>query len=236
MKRFFLPLASVLLILSFSSCSQGSSSDIVYLNDDTLRSVTSRKEASLQWTRELESVRLLRDVSRNEAVSPSLGLTVPVLSVAETRFSGPSIYPVLPGFGSLDTSLITGEYRTFLDDFCASVSKWNIREDSFEPSSIFSLAFFMHDISSLWTDFFGEDFPISEKNQASDGSSTEKQEAQVEKTLFSRWIYGEPFFDVDGVHLPVRFFCAKGSVDVILYSTRETFKLNQIVVQKWNKK
>ena len=258
MKKCLYFFSAVIFLGLLSSCSHNQGTDIVYLNEDTLQAVTESKENDLQWTRELESVRLLRDISKNEAVSSSIKLTNPVVSIASSEFFGSPIYPVLPGFGSLNTSSITQEFRKSLDDFCNDVSQWNISEKTLESSSLFFAALFKFDIENGWKTYFGKDFPVSinkteNKNESESESGTESgtgtadeafgegQQAfetvlEEKQLLFEHWIYGEPFFDEDNIQTPVRFFCRDGSIDVLLYSSKENFKLNQILIQKWNKK
>ncbi len=222
MKRFILfpPVFPVFLILfSLFSCSHSNNGEIVYLNEETLRSATEEKEKSLQWTRELESVRLLRDISKNEAVSDNIKINAEVLCVRDSSFSAGAVYPFLPGFGSLDTSGMQAGYREFLESFCASVAEWNMPEDKFEERSLFSLALFKYDIENGWEAFFGKEFP-QDRNGVS---------------LFSGWIFGEPFFDRENIQTPVRFYCADGSVDVLFFSGNDGLKMDQIMIQRWTK-
>lgn len=222
MKRFvfFPPVLPVFIILfSLFSCSHSQNGEIVYLNEETLRSVTEEKEKSLQWTRELESVRLLRDISKNEAVSENIKINSEVLCVRDSSFSAGTVYPFLPGFGSLDTSGMTAEYREFLESFCSSVAEWKMPEDKFEEGFLFSLALFKYDIENGWETFFGKEFP-------SDSDVF---------PVFSAWIFGEPFFDEENIQTPVRFYCADGSVDVLLFSGNDGFRMNQIMIQRWTK-
>ena len=186
---FFLILSipSALLI----SCSQGHSSEIVYLNEDTLRSLTEDKERSLVWTRELESVRLLRDISKNKAVDENSKLSTVMLCAVHGDYLPDPIYPELPGFGSLDTSSLSKEHRAFFDEFSEQISMWKFPEEK-----------------------------------------VDKKEAR----LFTSWLYGKTFVDEDSILVPVRFFCAEGSVDVRLCSSKEKPIIDQIAVIKWNGK
>ena len=236
MKKSLFFVISIFSLCSFISCSHNQSTDIIYLNEDTLQSITEIKENELQWTRELESVRLLRDISKNEAVSSSVKLTSPVISIAYPEYFGSPVYPFLPGFGSLNTSLINSELKKNLDDFCSSISAWTFSEKALDSSSLFFLALFKFDIENGWKDFFDSDFP-SQKKQTEISPAEEGEEVKEEKnSVFDRYIYGEPFFDEESVQIPVRFFCNKGSVDVLLYCSKDTFKFNQIIIKKWNKK
>lgn len=224
---FFLILSipSALLI----SCSQGHSSEIVYLNEDTLRSLTEEKERNLVWTRELESVRLLRDISKNKAVDENSKLSTVMLCAVHGDYLPDPIYPELPGFGSLDTSSLSKEHRAFFDEFSEQISMWKFPEERVEKNSLFFLALFKSDVENGWKDFFGTDFPLEEKNES---QKTDKKEAR----LFTSWLYGKPFVDEDSILVPVRFFCAEGSVDVRLCSSKEKPIIDQIAVIKWNGK
>lgn len=235
-RMIFAFLISVMIF--FSSCSQNQSSDIVYLNEDTLKTFTEEKENSVQWTRELESARLLRDISKHQAVSDSVKLSPLVMCVTDIQYFEKDIYPFLPGFGSLDISSVSNELRSFLDDFCKSVSLWLFDESKVEPYAVFSFALFKFDLETKWKLEFGSEFPLENSNgEKTDSSETtsETKENSSETQVFSNWIYGEPFFDEDNIQIPVRFYCEKGSVDVVLYSSKENFKISQIQIQKWNK-
>lgn len=228
----------IFFCLFFASCSGSQQNDIVYYNDDTLRSVTDKIESELLWTREIEGVRLLKDISKNEGAAQNMRLTCPAMCMVSSSDYGEPVYPVLPGFSSLNTSLLLPSLRSFLDGFCSSLTKWKLDTSSFESSSIFSLALFKYDVETQWKDFFAVDFPeLQSENESSKDAADSKTPSEDEPLLFSRWLYGEPFFDEETVEIPVRFYVAKGSgsIDVLLFVSKETEKLNQIQIQRWNK-
>ena len=247
MKKYIFFGTAIISLSVFVSCSHNQSSEILYLNEDTLQAVTSTKESELQWTRELESARLLRDISKNEAVSSNIKLTNPIMSIASPDYFGKSIYPFLPGFGSLNTSLISPELKKSLELFCKSVSEWKFSETSFDSSSLLFLALFKFDIENGWKSNFGSDF-LSSVSLNTDETASEQNESvekddednpkinEQKETIFDKWVYGEPFFDESDIQIPVRFYSKQGSIDVLLYCSKETFKFNQIIIKKWNKK
>ena len=95
----FLPLAIV-----FFSCSNGNQIDLSLGSEETLRSLSMKKEEDILWTREIESVRLTKDINTSSSVSSVIKLTPEIILLSEVEKS--PLYPNLTGFGSLDTKCI----------------------------------------------------------------------------------------------------------------------------------
>ena len=208
----FLPLAIV-----FFSCSNGNQIDLSLGSEETLRSLSMKKEEDILWTREIESVRLTKDINTSSSVSSVIKLTPEIILLSEVEKS--PLYPNLTGFGSLDTREISIELKAFLNKFSESVKKWTLDEKLMEADSLFSLILFKYDVEENWKTFFGRDFNVDEKNP-----------------LFESFIYGEPFIAETNVIVPVRFKTNKEHLDLHLYvNTSGDFKITQILIEKWGK-
>ena len=240
MKSINISLFVTIILFLFLSCAGNQSGEIVYYNEDTLRSITEQKEKELLWTRELETVRLLKDISKNEGTTSNLRLSCQAMSLVSFQDFYKPLYPLLPGFSSLDTSGMMPELRDFLTSFCDSLTQWKLKEDAFESEYIFSLALFKYDVENQWENFFNSPFPLIEEkveNPAAEektDSENKNDKKEEEEKLFSRYLFGEPFFDEETIEVPVRFYASKGSLDLQLFVSKEKMKLNQIQIQKWN--
>lgn len=206
----------------FFSCSNAQNIEIAHLDDDTLKIISSEKEKTLIWTRELESVRLTRDYSKNAFATSDVHLLPTSITTAETQ--NLPIYPHIQGFGSLDTSELSSELKTFLNEFCVSVSEWNLKDVKVDENAVFSLVLFKNDVEEIYKQEKGEKF------SSSTVETTENGEALKAK-YFDRWLFGEPFFDENYVQVPIRFFRKDWTLDVEVYvETGAEFKILQIVV------
>lgn len=213
---FAIFLAVVFEILFFS-CSADSSIDLSSGAEETLRQLAAKKEEELLWTRELESVRLTKEINTSSAVSSSVKLSPEIYSVSNSDFI--PLYPSISGFGSLNTTEISAELKKFLDEFSNSVAAWKLESSYMKTSSVFSLVVFKYDVEHKWKSFFGKDFEISEENP-----------------LFSSFFYGEPFFEEQSIIVPVRFKNESGFIDIHLYIDKsDEFKVVQIFIQNWGK-
>lgn len=214
-----------LCAMFFFACSNAQGIEIAHLTDETLRTVAAQKESELLWTRELESVRLTRDYSKNIAASKDFTLSPAAMAVASTNSS--SVYPSIPDFGSLDSSSLSVEMLTFLDAECENIALWQLERVKMEQDSEFSLVLFKFDVEKRWKTAFFKPFPVSMSATAETDS-----ENQEPVKLFSDWIYGKPFFDGDTAAVPVRFENEDGILDVCLYvRTDASFCIRKIEIQ-----
>lgn len=192
---FFLALAIVLF-----SCSNNSGAQYSLNIEDSLKDISEQKEIDMTWTKELESVRLVRDVSKYPSVAANVKISPEVMAVSVTDNS--PVYPFLDGFGSLDVTLISSDLYLFLNNFCDKIKEWQFDESLMEDSAIPSMLLFKYDIEQLW---------------------------QTDERHLSDTIYGEPFFDADQIMVPVRLSNEKIYIDFNLYIKQDgDFKLNQI--------
>lgn len=130
------------------------------------------------------------------------------------------LYPVLEDFGSLDTTGISKELKTFLDSFSETVMKWKLDQKMMNSASVFSLILFKNDVESNWKDKMKTEFFVSD-----------------EVPLFASKIYGEPTFIGEEIIVPVRFECKSGSLDARLHvDFASEFKIGQIVILRWGKR
>ena len=77
--------------------------------------------------------------------------------------------------------------------------------------------FFKNDLEAGWNENFKCDIPSD--------------------SLFSKWIFGQPFYGADILQIPVRFFCQNGIIDVIIYlNPNANNEFYQITIDRWVKK
>jgi len=219
MKRMGSYLTVILFsVVSFSgvSCANGSSSAVTEQGKNTLRSEADGKEADVLWTRELESMRLVQDISRQDGVDKAVKLTPQ--SVISAPSAESPVYPFIDGFGSLDTSRISPDLLAALDSACAAVSSQQSADSLMAQGCLYSYVLFLSDFKNGWKTAFGQDMPDPPVN------------------LFTSRVYGAPFIQ-DDYEIPVRFKCAKGYADVLFCFIKNDggYKISQIDIQKWGR-
>jgi hypothetical protein len=214
---------SVIVVFSllFTAVSCANSHTVILSDNagETLRSQSDRKNKEILWTRELESMRLVQDITHEDSVDKAVKLTPQTVVVSAAQAQ--PVYPFIDGFGSLDTSLITRDVRNVLDTFCKNVSTGLSADPCMADGCLYSYVLFADDLKNGWKSSFGEDIPEGSENSP----------------LFTKMIYGAPFIDDADYEIPVRFECSKGYVDILLYfeKTGSEYKINQIEIQKWGK-
>lgn len=208
-----------ILVALIFSCSNDQNSEKFNSEESTIKQLTLERDEQLLWTRELESVRLLLDLKKTQAVSEKVFLE-PLVMISANSGKNP-VYPILEDFGSLDTSGISRELRAFLDEFCNNVAVWKIEALNIKSSSLYSLVLFKYDIENQWSENFSKDFP----------------EINEDSKIFDSWFYGEPFINDSEIQLPVRLLCSYGFVDLKLFiDSSENFKIDGIQIIRWEKK
>lgn len=175
-----------------------------------------QKEKDLLWTTEIESHRLSKSIKTSSSVSTSIKLTPEIVALADTKAS---IYPVLEGFASLDTSLISKELFDFLTSTCKSINEWKLSELKMDDECEFSKVLFKYDVEENWLKINSSKFPIGN-----------------EIKLYNRWLFGEPFVTEDDIQVPVRFINKNSSMDLLIYINQKSgYKIEQLVIQKMEK-
>lgn len=215
--EFAVLIFSAICAIQFFSCSSDSSIDLSSGSEETLRQLAAKKEEEMLWTRELESVRLTKEINTSSKVSTNIKLSPEIYAVSNSDFL--PIYPSLSGFGSLDTTEINSELKNFLVKFADSVCSWKLDSSLVKESSVFSLVIFKNDVENNWESFFGKKFEITD-----------------DISIFDSYIFGEPFAEENSVIVPIRFKNSSGYLDIHLFIDKtDGFKIAQIFIQNWGK-
>ena len=205
MKNIF---SKSLLILSFFvlfSCTNNSGTQIPVIYEESLKDISDKRNAELNWTKEIESVRLIRDINKSSSVISTVKLSPEIMAVSVQE--NPPVYPFLEDFGSLDTTNLSNELREFLDSFCSKICTWEFDDSLMDSNYVFSLILFKYDVEQLYNN---------------------------SKIQFSDYIYGEPFIDKDVITAPVRFSTNDVTLDISVYVDKSSsFKINQIVIDNF---
>ncbi|MFA6856988.1 MAG: hypothetical protein WCR31_07255 [Treponema sp.] len=205
-------------LLFVVSCANGHTAVLTDSNGDTLRSQADKKDKEILWTRELESMRLVQNISTVDGVDKAVKLT-PQSVIASSLVPVP-VYPFIDGFGSLDTSLISSELKAALETACMTVSAQKNADSLMAEGCLYSYVLFLSDLKTGWKETFGEDIPDVNNGE----------------NLFTKEIYGTPFLD-DDYEIPVRFECRKGYIDILIcfIKTDNGYKIDQLIIQKWGR-
>ncbi|MCK9170907.1 MAG: hypothetical protein M0P01_10885 [Treponema sp.] len=198
------------------SCANGHTAVLTDSNGDTLRSRADNEDKEILWTRELESMRLVQNITTGDGVDNAVKLT-PQSIIASSVVPVP-VYPAVDGFGSVDTSLISPELKTALESACGTISAQKSADPLMADGCLYSYVLFLSDLKTGWKEKFGEDIP----------------DADSSGNLFTKEIYGAPFID-DDYEVPVRFECKKGYVDILICFIKNDngYRIHQLIIQKW---
>lgn len=207
---------SFLFCFICNSCSSSHGTEELVTDEITLKELSNKKENEFSWTRELESVRLIVDVSKNPIVDKSIKLTPKNYVVATTEKKA-KIYPYLEGFGNLDTTEINSDLMNNLKSFCNSVCSWNLSLEQIASENSFFMILFKNDVESNWKNYFKVEF-----------------EVPTQGNLFESFLIGTPFLEDSVIDFPVRFFCSFGYVDIrVSYLSENLSKINQLKILRW---
>lgn len=202
----------------FYSCNNNTESKLVYSEQDTIKEKVKDKVHDITWTVEVEPERLTTPINRS---AWQLGSEVPFTTdfIRLSKSFQKPVFPELTDFGSLDTSAIKTSVKEKVNSFCNSLSDLSDVEASnfFSSKYVFCYVFFKKDLENGWINNFSTDFPKDSK-------------------LFSKWIFGQPFYGEDILQIPVRFFCQYGLIDVIIYmNPNGNNEFYQIAIDRWGK-
>lgn len=217
--RFNIAVLSIILtILSLSSCSNAQETKLVYIETDTIKQSVKEKEVTITWTQELEGNILSEKISRDSVIlGPDVPFVRDIYKISKT-YQDP-VFPYLNDFGSLDISTLKTSIKEKLDKFCNAFSGADHKgaESSFSSKFIFNYIFFKKDFDEGWKKYFEAELP-------------------EEKSFFTKWIYGEPFYGQDIIQIPVRFYSDCGTIDMTVFLKSDgNNEFYQITIDRWQK-
>ena len=222
MCKIYSYLKCIFLLLIFISCSSNNEEIVKYNVDENLHTIVSQKNEELIWTRELESVRLLKDTKKMEGVASSVKLSKNVVIASENLY--PKIYPYLEGFGSLDTTLVSADLDKLLKTFASSLCFGVFDESLFNSQAVFSFVLFQNDLKNLWKELFKQDMPTF---------STEEQETiAASQKVFTSWVVSKPYVFDNEIQVTIRFKKESKYIDVMLFVSVDN-KIEQSQITQW---
>lgn len=190
--------------------------------DENLHTIVSQKNEELIWTRELESVRLLKDTKKMEGVASSVKLSKNVVIASENLY--PKIYPYLEGFGSLDTTLVSADLDKLLKTFASSLCFGVFDESLFNSQAVFSFVLFQNDLKNLWKELFKQDMPTF--------PAEEQETIAASQKVFTSWVVSKPYVFDNEIQVTIRFKKESKYIDVMLFVSVDN-KIEQIQITQW---
>jgi hypothetical protein len=132
----------ILFLCILTACETGTQAAQDDKAATTLRSIVQRRDDNTVWTLEFP-----QNTTQN-AQDRSIELSPENFAAASIRITGNSIYPELPGFGSLNTANLNTEQRLLINGFCNAVIAGNMQGASqhFYTATRFLLMLFFEDI------------------------------------------------------------------------------------------
>lgn len=190
--------------------------------DENLHTIVSQKNEELIWTRELESVRLLKDTKKMEGVASSVKLSKNVVIASENNY--PKIYPYLEGFGSLDTTLVSSDLDKLLKTFASSLCFGVFDESLFNSQAVFSFVLFQNDLKNLWKELFKQDMPTF--------PAEEQETIAASQKVFTSWVVSKPYVFDNEIQVTIRFKKESKYIDVMLFVSVDN-KIEQSQITQW---
>ena len=215
-----------ILSLFYVSCSSGNNSENLSAGTENLLLMSQKIEDKTVWTRELEAVRLISDITKEEKILSSIQLKPPVINVSNIDF--PPVFPVLEGFSSLDLSQTPDDLISFIRNVSDSVSDFSLSKIKSTNNGMESLIYFQNDLKAGYENYFSLKFP-EYLNQ------NEDEKSGVREKIFSSYLIGNPVSRENIVIALVRFYKNESFMDVQMYiENNEDFKLSQIRILQWH--
>lgn len=215
-----------ILSLFYVSCSSGNNSENLSAGTENLLLMSQKIEDKTVWTRELEAVRLISDITKEEKILSSIQLKPPVINVSNIDF--PPVFPVLEGFSSLDLSQTPDDLISFIKNVSDSVSDFSLSKIKSTNNGMESLIYFQNDLKAGYENYFSLKFP-EYINQ------NEDEKSGVREKIFSSYLIGNPVSRENIVIALVRFYKNESFMDVQMYiENNEDFKLSQIRILQWH--
>jgi hypothetical protein len=136
------PALFLCLLFILTACEVGTQTTQEDEGTHTLRSRVQTRDAQTVWTLDFP-----RSTVRNTQGGP-IALLPENVAVASVKVTGNSIYPELPGFGSLNTANLNAEQRSLINGFCNAIIAGNMAEASkhFHATTQFLFTLFFADI------------------------------------------------------------------------------------------
>ena len=215
-----------ILSLFYVSCSSGNNSENLSAGTENLLLMSQKIEDKTVWTRELEAVRLISDITKEEKILSSIQLKPPVINVSNIDF--PPVFPVLEGFSSLDLSQTPDDLISFIKNVSDSVSDFSLSKIKSTNNGMESLIYFQNDLKAGYENYFSLKFP-EYLNQ------NEDEKSGMREKIFSSYLIGNPVSRENIVIALVRFYKNESFMDVQMYiENNEDFKLSQIRILQWH--
>ena len=215
-----------ILSLFYVSCSSGNNSENLSVGTENLLLMSQKIEDKTVWTRELEAVRLISDITKEEKILSSIQLKPPVINVSNIDF--PPVFPVLEGFSSLDLSQTPDDLISFIKNVSDSVSDFSLSKIKSTNNGMESLIYFQNDLKAGYENYFSLKFP-EYLNQ------NEDEKSGMREKIFSSYLIGNPVSRENIVIALVRFYKNESFMDVQMYiENNEDFKLSQIRILQWH--
>lgn len=211
--KVFRPAVFAFTLFLFS-CSNSAKEKNQSENFKSLKGEAESIESKITWTDELEKGRLSDKIKKTDGINKNVKNSV--LSVSAKKIEEPKwIYPSLPGFGSLDTTLIPENLRKEIEKFCVLLSKNEDIKSLVRESSMYNIALFYYDLSSYIPEYIQDD-----------------EENAGEKEFFDSYKLGEPFIDGANYNVPLLFFFGDKNLVLETYWTMENsaWLLDQIQI------
>jgi hypothetical protein len=141
-KNYTFCMASLFIILLcfFTACEAGTQAAPENSVDTTIRGMVQKRDAETVWTLDFPKSAAQNTQGGAIALSPEN------IAVASVKVTGNSIYPELPGFGSLNTANLNAEQRSLINDFCNAIIASTDASKHFRTETRFLFALFFEDI------------------------------------------------------------------------------------------
>ena len=213
--------------LIFLSCSSGNNSESLSTANENLFFISQKIEDKTVWTREVEAVRLIQDITKEEKILSIIQLKPSVINISNLDF--PPVFPVLDGFSSLDLSQTPDNLISFIKNVSDSVLDFSLSKIKTAKAGTESLIFFQEDLKNGYENYFSLKFP-EYTNQNEDEKSGAREK------IFSNYVIGNPVSRENIIIALVRFYKSESFMDVQMYiENNDDFKLSQIRILQWQK-
>lgn len=207
----------IFILFAVISCSNPNTE---FFEEDliTLKEQTENLKVTVLWTDELEANRLLEKIESIQGIDKDLPGTTENIVFSKYEDNLYPVYPEVPGFSIINTSLLEPAALSVLNEFCNSIINKESVENLFCKDTLYSLVVFLYDL---------------EENGNPE---------------FSSYLIGEPYFNSrDDIQCPARIFYKKDeyafddlmgqyrekAMDILIYLRREenTWKIEQVAYE-----